>query len=72
MADAGEIASELAAAHDAATGESFSVTARPPFVGLRISLRDGGETRSLVIFDPGSAEVYAFEQMPGASATPTA
>lgn len=62
IADAGEIASELAAAHDAATGESFYVTVTPPFVGLRAALRDEGGTRSLMIYDPGSAEVYTFTQ----------
>ena len=71
IADAGEIASELAAAHDAATGERFYVTVTPPFVGLRVSLQDEGGRRSLVIYDPGSAEVYAFEQMSGTSATQT-
>jgi CubicO group peptidase (beta-lactamase class C family) len=62
LADAGEIASELVAVRDEARGDAFFVTATPPFVGFRVSLREEGGTRALVLYDPGSVEAYAFTQ----------
>ncbi|MGH2614673.1 MAG: serine hydrolase domain-containing protein, partial [Thermomicrobiales bacterium] len=71
VADAGEIASQLLAARDASTGKTFYVTATPPVIGLRISLRDNPGPRSLIVYDPASTETYVFAPVAEATATPT-
>jgi CubicO group peptidase (beta-lactamase class C family) len=72
MLDAGEVASELAAVRgDGADGQML-VTVTPPLGGLRVSLRDEGGERTLVVHDPASTDLYVFGTVSPAAATPVA
>lgn len=70
--DAGDIASELAAAQDEATGEPYYLTVTTPLDGLRVSLRDDNGTRTLVVHDPAPTDLYVFTPLSPAVATPAA
>jgi CubicO group peptidase (beta-lactamase class C family) len=60
MFDAGEVASELAAVRDDGTDGQMFVTITPPLGGLRVSLREEGGERTLVVHDPASTDRYVF------------
>ena len=63
--DAGEFVSEIVAARDDESGEAFYLSATPPPGRLRISLRDEAGTRSPVVHDTASTDLYVFTRVRG-------